>query len=164
MTDAPRKRKKGEFVVRSKQATAPVEKLRDVLDLEIEAVDELPQSYVVRAKDAKKAEALTREALRDVVGEDWTISTVLEDDEGHTFIPTGKINVVMSNKLSKAKLREWSADHKLGIVQHSKWRPKAVLLEPESEDEDAVEAVERLKDDPSVELAEPDVLTRFKRE
>lgn len=164
MEETGRKRKKGEFVVTSKDEEGGAKRLREADDFVVEEIREMPHSYIVRAKDTKASEESTRKKLKKVVGEESRITNVLEDDDGHVFIPTGKINVIMSRSLPKAKLREWSDSHQIDVVTHSKWRPKSVQVELKLELADADEALERLKDDPSVEMAEPDVLTDFKRE
>jgi len=159
-----RKPVKGQYVVSTKTESCSSEQLGRADDFLIDPIVELPGAYLAKAKDPGASEGVLRDELRVLMGENCSIQNVLEDDDGHIFLPTGKINLTVSEALPKSELRALIERRRLKLVNQSKWMPELVTVAADDLGIDIDQIVQELKRDPAVETAEPDVLAKFTRE
>lgn len=160
--EVERSPRRGEFVVlheRSKRLLAA-----DTNDFEIEELRGVPGAYIARAKDPGLSDDELRRRLQNITGSAANVRNVLEDREGHTFIPTGNLSVILASPMPRDKLESWARAKGLGVVSQSKWRPKSVVLTVNSDEQTMAEIVSKLDADPKVEAVEQEVLSEFKRE
>ncbi|MEM9332162.1 MAG: hypothetical protein AAGA53_12610 [Pseudomonadota bacterium] len=155
---------KGQYVVLISDEIQAAQKFSDTADFFIEPVFELVGAYIARSKDADTPEAALHEKLRVIFGKECRIQSLLEDEEGHVFVPTGKINVKATEALRKIELNAWIERHHLKLINQSKWMPETVTVTLDDNRADIDQVLQNLEHDPTVDIAEPDVLTRFTRE
>jgi hypothetical protein len=154
----------GLFVILPSSGSSKRLRVGDHDHFKIEEVPELPGTYIARVKDMDVPDDKSRRRLQDFAGNDYVVSNVLEDAQGHTFIPTGNINVLLASPMPEDKLQQWAAANDLRLVVQSKWRPKSVVLQMDSDIGDVKDTLRKLRADPEVEVAEQEVLSKFKRE
>lgn len=153
------------FVVWQAAKKLNQKKIDQIVDFDISALSEPPYGYLARVAGSHATAEVLKDRLHEIFGQKARILNVLEDDKGHLFIPTGNISVVLTHEVPQQNLKDWAQANRLQVLSQSKWRPQAVVLATEKDDpSDLLKALRDLRNDPNVEVAEQEVLTKFQRE
>jgi hypothetical protein len=134
-------------------------------DFEIRTISADPSAYLASSTAKNMGADTIKHRLYEIFGENAYILNVLEDDQGHLFIPTGNFNVILTQKLPQQQIEEWVRGKRLQILSQSKWRSRAVTLSADKKGSSELSRIlNDLRKDPQVEVAEQEVLTKFQRE
>ena len=136
-----------------------------IVDFDISTITERPRAYLARPLSSDTPVDALKHRLHEIFGQKARILNVLEDEKGHLFFPTGNISVVFTQELPQKQLKKWAQANRLQVLSQSKWRPRAVVLATEKDDSlELINTLRKLRNDPHVEVAEQEVLTKFQRE
>lgn len=153
------------FVVWQAEQRLKQQEIEKIVDFDIRMINEQPYAYLARSAGSGTTVRALKNRLQEIFGKKARILNVLEDDKGQLFIPTGNISVVLTHELPQPNLKDWAQGNRLQVLSQSKWRPRAVILATEKDDPSELSnALRDLRNDPHVEVAEQEVLTKFNRE
>jgi len=162
--EVQRSPKHGTFVLLPGDEALDESSLTASREFSVTPIAEIPGAFLAQATDLELSDAELRTRLQSLAGPAARVFNVLEDEEGHVFVPTGNLSAMLVEAPEEAQLQHWAERKSLDVISRSKWRPRSVVLRARGAQEaDALEALRRLESDPEVELAQQEVLTKFKR-
>ncbi|MEO1019126.1 MAG: hypothetical protein AAFY56_15745 [Pseudomonadota bacterium] len=159
-----RRPKKGTYVVTLVHEGPSPGEIETMSGFSVEEIGELPGTFLIHLGETDIADLDILNYLKRIIGENAKILSALEDEAGHTLIPTGNITVFMKEELPSRQLSEWAQEHRLEIISQSKWQPKLLIVHTDETLTELVEEkIQHLREDPLVDVAEQEVLARYSR-
>jgi hypothetical protein len=125
--------------------------------------DESEPGVMILEKVAGKARAAW-EKVNDIVGKEGVVVPILEDDEGHRLLPTGRIEVRFKTPPAPKALEDFARRHGLKLAGQGRWNnaQASFALKPE-DGRFLMEIVAALDADPETEAAWPDTRSAYRR-
>lgn len=163
MTDFSRKPILGEYVVLLENKDQKQEITDKLKNFNVMELNEMPGALIVTTRTFDENEDETFGRLLSIVANEGMVVNQMEDASGNRLIPTGKIIIKLKEEKSRARLNSWLSDYNIDLEAKSKWLPNTLTVQTKSDGQNYNELLEKLRADRDVELADPEVLSKYSR-